>query len=108
MTGAEQEGSQRRPTPIKRVKIPPYTADGYEPTSEDEWDDVHVEIEVRQFAGHSGKRTSKPKVLKINTNAWPKWYINRGGYSINQVLHRPADVPLIAPDAWDGEEVTPV
>lgn len=91
----------------KSVEIPPYTADGYEPNNLDEWDDIHLEIEVRQFTAHSGKRTSKPKILKINTNAWPKWYANRGagGWSINTVLHRPAGVPPIKADAWDGEQV---
>ncbi len=99
------------PLPIKGKKeiIPSYTADGYEPTNEDEWDDVHVKIECRQFLGHNGKRTSKPRIIKVNTNAWPKWYANKdaGGWSINEVLHRPAGVPQITPDAWDDEEVTP-
>jgi len=98
------------PLPPKKAKPTSYTADGYEPKNEDEWDDVHVEVEARQFAGHSGKRTSIPRILKINSNAWPKWYINRaaGGFSINKVLHRPSDVAPIKIDAWDDEEVTAV
>jgi len=98
-----------QPLKLKKTVIPSYTAEGYEPSNEDEWDDVHVRIECRQFLGHNGKRTSRPKILKINTNAWPKWYANKdaGGWSINEVLHRPAGVPQITPDDWDGEEVTP-
>ena len=106
---------QERPVSALQIKtkaaiIPSYTADGYEPSNEDEWDDIHVEIECRQFQGHNGKRTSKPRILKINTMAWPKWYANRnaGGFSINAVLHRPAGVPPIKADAWDDEEVEAV
>lgn len=98
-----------QPLKIKKTVIPSYTADGYEPENEDEWDDIHIEIECRQFQGHNGKRTSRPRILKINTNAWPQWYANKGagGWAINKVLHRPAGVPKITPDAWDDEEVTP-
>lgn len=98
------------PLKLKKEVIPSYTKEGYEPDNEDEWDDIHIVIECRQFQGHNGKRTSKPKVLKINTNAWPKWYVNKdaGGWSINEVLHRPAGVPKIKPDDWDGEQTTAV
>lgn len=92
------------PNKVGKVKIPSYTAPDFEPENADEWDDIHLEIEQRQFDMFSGDRLSKPVPFIITPAAFVGWNTNRQGYSINKVLHRPAGVEKIGIDPKDPKE----
>lgn len=99
LTGAETE---ERPQ-AKRTRAAvydTYTADDYEP-GPDEWDDVHVMIECRNFDPNTGKRLSAERRYITNPQQFLQFQQYRNGFSINKILHRPATV---APFEVDSED----
>ena len=80
----------------------PYTDPDYE-VPPGESDGVHIQAEIRAF-DQDGNILSKPQILKYGDREWGKFLENRGvtGYSINKVLHRPANIPPFDVDEWKG------
>lgn len=79
-----------------------YTDPDYE-VPPGESDGVHIQAEIRTF-DRDGNCQSKPQILKFGDREWDKWYKNRGvsGYSINKILHRPANIASFEVDEWKG------
>lgn len=79
-----------------------YTDPDYE-VQPGESEGVIIQAEVRTF-DRDGNCQSKPQTLKFGDREWAKWLKNKGvtGYSINKVLHRPANIEPFEVDEWKG------
>lgn len=79
-----------------------YTDPDYE-VPPGESDGVHIQAEIRTF-DRDGNCLSKPQILKFGDREWVRFLANRTvtGYSINRILHRPANIPPFEVDEWRG------
>ncbi len=68
-----------------------------------ESDGVHIQAEVRTFDA-DGNCKSKPQILKFGDREWERFLKNKSvtGYSINKILHRPANIAPFEVDEWKG------
>jgi len=61
---------------------------------------VHVLIEKREFDSETGEKLSTPQRYITNVGAFRNFLKYKNGFSINEILHRPAEMEEFEADPW--------